>query len=151
MPARARPLAERFWPKVDVRGPDECWPWLGARNSGGYGIIRDIDTRLISASRASLIVDGRDPGALWALHSCDNPVCVNPAHLRPGTQAENLLEAVDRGRHTPGTARLTPALVTEIRARARGGAKQQDIAAEFGVAQSTVSEIVTRHSWARAA
>lgn len=91
--------AERFWAKVDKRGPDECWPWLGAR-SKGYGNIKWNGVSGIRATHASLELAGRprpNPD-LIACHSCDNPPCVNPAHLWWGTLKDNFHDALAKGR-----------------------------------------------------
>jgi hypothetical protein len=98
-------LAERFWAKVDVRGPDDCWPWKAAKTGGGYGYIR-VGLRTLVASRiAYQLTKGRIPKGKSILHSCDNPPCMNPAHLSPGTQGQNLRDSYSRGRRSSaGTA-----------------------------------------------
>lgn len=99
-----RTLAERFWEKVDKRGPDECWPWTGASGGGdGRGHIWG-DGRIVIASRLSveLATGQAPPEERNVLHSCDNPPCVNPRHLRIGTQAENVQDMVSRGRARGG-------------------------------------------------
>lgn len=89
----------RFWEKVDCRGPDECWPWLGCVDRDGYGRLR-LNGRPIGAHRISyaLARGGAMPKGLSVLHSCDTPACVNPAHLRAGTQKENMAERDAKGR-----------------------------------------------------
>jgi hypothetical protein len=91
---------ERFYAKVDRRGPDDCWPWQGAtHNKNGYGSFR-FDGRARVASRYALMIKlGRRllPGEK-ALHECDNPPCSNPAHLFSGTTADNAQDAVRKGR-----------------------------------------------------
>lgn len=57
-----------------------------------------IDQRQVGAHRVSLALDGRDPGPLDAIHSCDNPPCVNPAHLRPATTRENVADMIAKER-----------------------------------------------------
>lgn len=138
------PLADRFWAKVDKRGPDECWEWQASRRAGGYGQIQTSsrDRRPAIASRVSWELHNRplEPGEV-VMHLCDNPPCVNPAHLVLGDKAENNRDMARKGRHV-GTTRLTPEQVAAIRARASEGERQDDIAAGFGVDQSTVSLIV---------
>lgn len=91
-------LVSRFWPKVDKRGPDECWPWTGKQNTQGYGRMG----RVIATHAALALVGSSRPSlAHGACHTCDNPWCVNPAHLWWGTQAENTEDCIRKGRHPP--------------------------------------------------
>lgn len=91
---------ERFFAKVDKRGPDECWPWIGSKNERGYGSMSH-NGRLRKATHISYeIATGfRFPPGLMARHSCDNPPCVNPAHIHPGTNKQNVADMVSRKRH----------------------------------------------------
>lgn len=86
-------LAERLWSKIDVGGPDECWPWTGHLDHEGYGRIRVGDKRrrvhrLVYQSGAT-IPEGNVPD-----HTCRNRACCNPAHIEPVTNAENVLRGV---------------------------------------------------------
>lgn len=99
MSGKPLPVEPRFWAQVDQRGPDDCWLWRGARYSAGYGKLCVLG-RARGAHRVSLwLAGGIDLDSdLYALHSCDNRLCVNPAHLRPGTQKENIADGFARGR-----------------------------------------------------
>lgn len=103
-----------FWSKVDKAAPTECWMWRGSRNAKGYGRCRR-DGRFISAPRVAWALgNGRSfPADLLACHSCDNPGCVNPAHIWPGTAAENTQDAIAKGRF-----RFRPKLPPKKRVRA---------------------------------
>lgn len=146
---RQDPVA-RFWSKVDVRGPDECWPWLAAVDGDGYGRFSH-GGRGAPQARASRFAyaceHGPIPEGASVLHSCDNPPCCNPRHLRAGTHQDNMEVAVVRGRkpRVRGNARLTPAEVLEIR---RSAATGSSLAARFGLAKSTVSMIRSGRTWA---
>jgi hypothetical protein len=100
---RARPLAERLWSRVDIRTPDECWPWTGATNDHGYGVLglaKDDRTgpgKMARAHRVAFFVTyGYWPGV--GRHVCDAPACCNPRHVLHGTQADNLADMWARGR-----------------------------------------------------
>ncbi len=73
---------ERFWEKVDRRGPDECWLWRGGVAHDGRGVIFFRGNQRFAHRVAWEIAHGRPPGQLWVTHECGNPLCVNPDHLR---------------------------------------------------------------------
>ena len=93
-------LADRFWRKVIRAGTDECWLWIGSTDRKGYGQIRMPGKgRLRYATHVSLELVGRViPEGMIALHTCDNPPCVNPAHLVVGTHRENTQDSINKGR-----------------------------------------------------
>lgn len=156
-------LAERLWPKVDRRSPDECWPYQRYTDrSTGYGQFWE-GTRLIGAHRAAWVVThGEIPAGLLVCHTCDNRPCCNPAHLFLGTIADNAADMVakGRGRGAEGmrnhNARLTPEQVAEIRRRhipyshpaRRTGGSTTELAREFGVTAQYISDLVRRR-WRR--
>lgn len=156
-PDKTRPLTERFWEKVDVRGPDECWPWKANRNEHGYGLIYVRGRgKNVRAARVALVLAGRPiPDELDALHRCDNPPCVNQAHLFAGTQLENVQDMVAKGRlrlpmlrgEDHGNAKLTRAIVEAIRARSAEGVSQLRLAAENGVSPTLIGKVLKLEVW----
>lgn len=103
--APVRPLADRFWEHVDRRGPDECWPWIGAKRFFGYGAFNIGKKKAKGAHRVAWeLTNGPIPDGLQALHRCDNPPCVNPAHLFLGTPRDNMRDAQAKGRTMRGDA-----------------------------------------------
>jgi len=84
-------LAERFWIRVDRRGPDECWPWLGYISPDGYGHLWD-GSENIGAHRISWrLANGPTPAGKELDHLCRHRSCVNPGHLEPVTTFENIM------------------------------------------------------------
>lgn len=144
-------VENRFWSKVDIRERDQCWEWGDyATDDYGYGMFK-LDGRARRAHRVAVMLDlgltsvDDIPGEV-VRHSCDNEPCCNPRHLLPGsTQSENALDAVMR---SGGTA-LSPRDVRDIRDRAAGGELQTDIAGEYGLSESFVSEVVNgkKYAW----
>ena len=150
-------LEDRFWAKVDKRGPDECWPWTGAPTPKGYGVIRD-QGRYVRAHRLAWeLANGPIPDDLLVCHRCDNPPCCNPADLFLGTNADNSADMVRKGRGAPlggqnnNSAKLTDADVNTIRRLWGTGAwRQRDIADVYHVGQPAISRIVTQRRWVQA-
>lgn len=153
-----RPLAQRFWEKVNRAGPDDCWVWSGARDAGGYGLIY-LDGKHVLAHRiAYKMQPGAEPGDQDVLHRCDNPPCQNAGHLFLGTQADNNADMFSKGRHANprgsrhGNAKLTEHLVIVIRQRYRaGGITQRELAAEYGVSQGAIFFAIHGHNWSQVA
>ena len=145
--------AERFWSKVEKT--DGCWLWKGAvmwsPSGADYGAF-GLHGKARRAHRVAwLLTHGSDPGAMDVLHSCDTPLCVNPAHLSLGTHKDNMDDMNAKGRNgSTGEkskwAKLTEDDVRRIRAL-KGIKKQREIADEYGLHLTYVSQIWCRKSW----
>lgn len=159
------PLA-RLLAKVDQSaGPDACWPWTGMRDPKGYGRGYAIDGsrgRTMAAHRAIYAaVHGEISEGLYILHSCDNPPCCNPAHLRAGTPQENMDDRHRSGLKKangcwlPRAVPISDETLTAIRIAYRPRVKGHTIravAADFGLDQATIFNIVNRRGrWADSA
>lgn len=96
---------QRFWKKVEKSGG--CWNWTGTHLNFGYGVFK-VGGKWKAAHRFSYELHfGAIATDLCVLHSCDNPQCVNPAHLRTGTRAANNAERAERGRSISGRNSLS--------------------------------------------
>lgn len=132
-----------------------CWEWNGAKNSDGYGSFR-VNKVMVGTHRVSysIYVDSDIDGQI-VCHTCDNPPCVNPAHLFLGTQNENIQDCVTKGRRSPQggsknhNTKLTEIQVDEIRKLWDRPEKvtQQFIADRYNVSQRTISLIVRGETW----
>jgi hypothetical protein len=128
--------------------------WTGSTGAG-YGKF-GIKKRNLSAHRLSYrYFVGPIPEGLFVLHSCDTPLCVNPAHLRVGTAQDNVDDMMARGRKGKSGvrgerchfARLTSNDVREIRRRVASGESYLDVARAFGVTRVTTRDIHLRLTW----
>ncbi len=137
----SRPIAERFWEKVEKAGPGDCWLWT-AFTSLGYGRIGFKGKTKLAHHVGWFLAYGAWPSYL--LHSCDVRACVNPAHLREGTQQQNMDDRRDRGRTY---SKLNPDQVREIRRLLLTGLSQRKIGSMFGVSQKPVTQISLGKTW----
>lgn len=152
----------RAWTKALLRHitkgePHECWPWQGQRSKHGYGLIHWTPEKgrrtCTTAHRVMLIAFAGPPidDSLEAMHTCDNPPCCNPMHLRWGSTAANLEDARRKGRldwqlgrkRRPHTRvrNLTDDMVRAIRASTDDA---RDIARMFGISRLHVYNIKAR-------
>lgn len=94
------PTEERFWAKVDKRGPDDCWEWIGRRSRDGYGVFRSNNAHIFAYE---LAYGPRPSGERIEIHhKCENKGCVNPAHLEALTSQEH------RDKHGPACPQGAP-------------------------------------------
>lgn len=145
---------DRFWEKVQVGGPDECWWWLAYRDKDGYGKFRFRGKPWKAHRVAWVLTFGEIPKGLCVCHHCDEPSCVNPYHLFAGTNADNVADMVRKGRGNRGgrhgNSKLTEGEVYEIRRLLEEtDLLQRKIGEMFGVGNRTISDIArgTRWGW----
>jgi hypothetical protein len=149
-------VESRFWKNVDQREEDECWPWTGCRTHG-YGALHfDRRNGVELSHRISYVIHyGSISYGVCICHRCDNPICVNPNHLFPGTQSENMRDMWKKGRgrvfHHQGernpASKLSESAVLEIIKMRTGGKKLSEMSKMFGVSKSNISSICRGKTW----
>lgn len=156
-------VVRRFLAKRQQRSPSECWPWTGTTITNGYGWFHIGGTgaarRSTPAHRVAwLLAQGQDAFLERCddvCHSCDNRICVNPAHLFFGTRKANMADARVKGRTLTGerntNAKLTQAQVVEIRRLLVNGTTCRAIANMFHITDGMASMIGSRKRWAHVA
>lgn len=128
----------------------KCIIWKGAKLKGGYGIVR-LEGRTQTAHRVAYKKEHGDiPEGMVIMHLCDNPSCVNPAHLQLGTQSQNRQDCVNKGRtNSPSgeahyNAKLTADIVLEIRSSTLNNAQLANI---YGISRRTISDARRGKTW----
>jgi len=140
--------------KTPGQGPNgDCWIWTGLRKTGGYGVFCWPLDRNMGAHIASyrLHTGDMETQGFHICHHCDNPPCVNPAHLFKGTSQDNVLDAAAKGRMAVGdknpNSKLTDAQALEIRTRKEAGESTSALMLEFGVSKPTINRIARGYSF----
>lgn len=147
-----------FWAKVDRRGPKECWPFIGAISSGGYGNVQFEGKVQGSNIVAWTIAHGPVPKhpdpkqTNCVLHRCDHRPCCNEAHLFIGTKDENAKDMAKKGRHARhrlGAQKFTPETAVEAFNLVMSGHGKREVAKQFGVSHKTVQALSSGAIWSR--
>jgi len=148
------PWPARFWRHVSIRSENECWVWQGRINSTGYGRVGNNGKVYYAHRMAYELCVGPIPKGLCVLHACDNRRCVNVRHLFLGTDADNVHDAIAKGRmryvngSRVGAAKLTEQQVIEIRSiYETGHITQRELGAKYHVSHSTIGRITRREGW----
>ena len=142
---------ERF--AKSVTKTEGCWIWKASKDKNGYGIFRGMigHTAFTRAHRYSYALHSGDLlVGMQALHTCDNPSCVNPEHLFAGTNADNMRDKANKGRSKPRVGNLNgKAILTEpqVRRILKDPRPYTEIATQYNVAPSTIGSIKQRVSW----
>lgn len=149
-------LPRRFWCKVTRGEPDACWPWKGAKGDKGYGRFK-IEGRLFLTHRVAYhLKHGPIPPShhyhgTVVMHTCDNPSCCNPAHLRVGRQQDNVTDMWRKGRapeprrgEAVPNAKLTVEKVRQIRT---SSLSDRVLATVHGVSRFVIRNVRKGKAW----
>lgn len=148
-----KPAEERFW--NNVQKTESCWVWTGSvrckTRKEIYGSL-SVNCKNVAAHRFSWELHfGEILGTLQVLHHCDNPLCVNPAHLFLGGTLENMQDKTRKGRQckgeSHGIAKLTEEKVRAIRLLCSRGISRRSLARQFGVSSTTINRIISGERW----
>lgn len=146
---------ELFWEKVNKSNESECWEWIAAKDSDGYGLFYPkTNPNGIGAHRFSWILhNGSIPKGMGVLHKCDNRKCVNPNHLFLGTQQVNVWDMMEKGRQAirvgakNGRTILSENDVREIRSMRLEGMTYKEIAKAKDVSEGCVNHVLNERHW----
>lgn len=150
--SKPEPIEPRFWSKVD-KSTGDCWIWIGGKTRDGYGQIKFNG----STRRAHRVIweltFGAIPPNTHVLHKCDNPSCVNINHLFLGTDRDNTIDKVSKGRTNPSQeeqhwkAKLNREQVRQIRLGKTQGYTGTELAAKYGVSKYAIYDIWKGKNW----
>lgn len=132
-----------FWEKVNQSQPEGCWPWTGYIGPSGHGRTQHKYTSILASRKAWVLTHGEVRGGLSVLHTCDNQLCCNPAHMYLGTRADNM---IDRWQNTPAAERgqrnrrsvMTEERIMEVVTERAKGATLVELANKFRVHKQTI-------------
>lgn len=137
----------RFWNKVKKAEPDECWEWQAGCCRDGYGTFHYNGKSTGAHCVSYLLTKGEIPLGMVVMHTCDNPPCCNPSHLKLGTHKDNAHDAIKKGRFSP-LQKIFVGDVREIRRLyAVGSYTYEGLGTLYGVLKPMICRIVNRNNW----
>jgi hypothetical protein len=141
-------IKDALFAKADIQPASECWQWMGSTDKDGYGVF-SYERKTLKAHRVALELSGvHVEKGQFVCHTCDNPKCINPAHLYVGTPQRNVADKVERQRQPKGegihAAKLTSDAVLAIRA---SGETDEALSRRYGVSRSAVTLARNGTTW----
>jgi hypothetical protein len=135
-----------------VRGSEnDCWIWSGNVSKAGYGLVRTSGFLYAHRMAWEVANDAELPKGKHVMHSCDNPPCVNPDHLRVGSLQENNADMLSKGRQARGAmlpqTKLSEAKVRAIRVLRANGFSQECLGEMFDVSREAIRQIDKGRAW----
>lgn len=160
-------MSEFLFSKIEIPAESECWLWTGGMDKDGYGQTHYCGKNVRTHRVAWLLRNGVIPDAMVVMHTCDTPACINPDHLKLGTNQENTEDKMQKKRHRVASgddhylrknpsqragdkcpsSKLNESAVRAILQKLANGMKQREIASELGVSRTAISAIATGRNW----
>lgn len=144
---KQKPIPERLWAN-SLDAANGCREWTSSLNGAGYGrlCVSIVGKRkYVAAHRLSyLIFVGEIPDGAVVMHTCDNPLCIRPEHLRAGTHSDNARDAFDKGRRGKLSA-------TALKSIQTGGQSDAELGRQFGVTRQCIRAARIGRNWSQSA
>lgn len=147
---------KKFWSKVDKNTDNGCWLWKGRLNDKGYGTMCSnyfMNGEQRSHRISYILIKGFIPEGKFLLHSCHNAICVNPDHLRPGTQKENMQDMDKANRRNPTIGSKNPQAklkehdIIDILDMFKNGISKKELSAIYNIKIQAINSIIGRRRW----
>jgi len=152
-----RALNKKFWGRVDVKEPEECWNWTGYVGKNGYGMVRFEGERFTAHRLAYMLDKGRKISRNFlVLQTCENKKCCNPSHFKTSTRKKQLMEMAEKGTvrgyaqrgRDNHSAKLMNEQVMEIRRLfATGAYSKTKLGRMFSISDDEVKNLVNHRRW----
>jgi len=138
-----------FWSRLDKSG--DCWVFIGKKDKAGYGHVQ-CGGKFYTAHRLAYeISTGDNPSGFVIMHTCDNPPCCNPDHLRKGTHKDNMDDMFSKGRNAKifqrYTVKLSLDLANEIRKLFSDGLSKHALSRKYNVTTHTIRDVINNLCW----
>lgn len=139
---------ERILARIERSGPDDCWEWTAGKTPYGYGRIRVplSDNVVEYAHRLAFLMfhDQDIPAGMVIMHTCDNPPCCNPRHLKLGTFSENSLDRERKGRRIAARSNRANVSDTDVVNAYLAGMCIEDISVQMRIGYKSVRDVIDR-------
>ena len=136
---------------------DSCWSWKGMIRKDGYGVINGggYNNKMLLHRVSWLIHYGEIPKGMYVCHKCDTHICSSPACLFLGTQKDNVVDMISKGRRRKsylkgemnGEATISDKIALEVKTLLKDGIKSVDICRKYNLSKSLVSKIKNNKTW----